>query len=176
MINQRGVNEVADRTWIYNTFGFKTLAHQKPRPDHRRSPDLPDRQPPGPGPRVRASVLTRSPHRARARPVRVPVRPSRPPTPPATHGRARRTVALARAGTPWGGKPADLGHDYTINLCGAWGFPMATGMSVAKSGSRYSTRPTSSAAAAGTVKATSTPCGATTSARGRCEPRSKFPF
>ncbi len=67
MINQRGVNGVADRTWIYNTFGFKTW--RAGNQDLTIGGHLTfQTAPPGPGPRVRASVPRRPAPPAHGRP------------------------------------------------------------------------------------------------------------
>ena len=94
MINQRGPNHVYDRTWIYNSFGFKTwrignqdltlgghLTFQTGTPWYRsEGAGISATKTCAPGAGLRDCG---------------PVRRSLPPTRPATHGRARRTAASA---------------------------------------------------------------------------------
>ena len=123
MINQRGVNGVADRTWIYNTFGFKTwrvgnqdltigghLTFQTGTPWARsEGAGISAQKTCAPG--ARPTGLRTCP----------PITPS-DPTSDARPGTANGGVGVRLH--PFGAEGRRTSDEYTINLSGAWGFPM----------------------------------------------------
>ncbi len=142
--------------WIYNSFGFKTwrignqdltvgghITFQTGTPWARSEG---------------AGISAQKTCAPGARPAGLRTCPPITPSDPTTD--ARPGTANGGVGVrlhPFGAEGRRTSDEYTINLSGAWGFPWAIGKCVANSGSRCSTRPTSSAAGAGTVRARSYP-------------------
>ncbi len=123
MINQRGANGVADRTWIYNSFGFKTwrignqdltvgghLTFQTGTPWARsEGAGISAAKTCAPG--ARPSGLATCP----------PITPS-DPTSDARPGTANGGIGVRLH--PMGAEGRRTSDEYTVNLSGAWGFPM----------------------------------------------------
>ena len=123
MINKRGPNNIYDRTWIYNSFGFKTwrignqdltlgghLTFQTGTP-WARSEGAGYAKPCGPRP---AGIPAGIPYCA-------PILPD-DPTADDRPGTANAGVGFGLH--PLGAEGRRTSDEYTINLSGAWGFPM----------------------------------------------------
>ena len=123
MINQRGANGVSDRTWIYNSFGFKTwrlgnqdltlgghLTFQTGTPWARSE-----------GAGISAQKACAPDARPTGLATCPPITPS-DPTSDARPGTANGGVGVRLH--PLGSEGRRTSDEYTLNLTGAWGFPM----------------------------------------------------
>ena len=123
MINQRGANGVADRTWIYNSFGFKTwrignqdltvgghLTFQTGTPWARSE-----------GAGISAAKTCAPGARPTGLATCPPITPS-DPTSDARPGTANGGIGVRLH--PLGAEGRRTSDEYTLNLSGAWGFPM----------------------------------------------------